>query len=60
MDNIIKYTTMLELQILKDNMYCDLIQDYDTDYMSDKELSETHNKITQIINNYYDTHTKMS
>ena len=48
---------MLELQTLKDNMYCDLIQDYDTDYMSDKELSETHNKITQIINNYYDNNS---
>jgi hypothetical protein len=45
---------MLELQILKDDMYCDLIQDYDTEYMSDKEMSETHNYITQIINNYYE------
>ena len=48
---------MLELQILKDDMYCDLIQDYDTDYMNDKELSEIHNYITQIINNYYDNNS---
>ena len=48
---------MLELQILKDDMYCDLIQDYDTEYMSDKEMSETHNYITQIINNYYDNNS---
>ena len=48
---------MLELQILKDDMYCDLIQEHDTDYMSDKELSETHNYITQIINNYYDNNS---
>ena len=48
---------MLELEQLRDEMYCDLIQDYDTDYMSDKELSETHNKITQIINNYYDNNS---
>jgi len=48
---------MLKLQTLKDNMYCDLIQDYEMEYMSDKELSITHNKITQIINNYYDNNS---
>ena len=43
---------MLELEQLRDEMYCDLIQDYEIEYMSDKELSVTHNKITEIINNY--------
>ena len=38
-------------QILRDRMYSDLVQDYDTSKMSDQELSETHDKIITIINN---------
>ena len=38
-------------QILRDEMYSDLIQDYDTSNMSERELSETHDKIITIINN---------
>ena len=38
-------------QILRDRMYSDLVQDYDTSKMSDQELSETHDEIITIINN---------
>jgi hypothetical protein len=38
-------------QILRDRMYNDLCQDYDTSKMSDQELSETHDEIITIINN---------
>jgi len=38
-------------QILRDEMYSDLIQDYDTSNMSEKELSDTHDKIITTINN---------
>ena len=36
---------------LRDEMYSDLIQDYDTSNMSEQELSDTHDKIITIINN---------
>ena len=38
-------------QILRDRMYNDLVQDYDTSNMSEQELSNTHDKIITIINN---------
>ena len=38
-------------QILRDRMYNDLVQDYDTSKMSDQKLSETHDEIITIINN---------
>ena len=41
----------IKTQILRDEMYSDLIQDYDTSKMTDQELSETHDKIITIINN---------
>ena len=41
----------IKLQQQRDDMYCDLIQDYDTKHMSEQELSDTHNKIITIINN---------
>ena len=36
---------------LRDEMYSDLIQDYDTSNMSEQELSDTHDKIITTINN---------
>ena len=41
----------IKTQILRDKMYSDLVQDYDTSNMSEQELSDTHNKIITIINN---------
>ena len=41
----------IKLQSLRDEMYCYLIQDYDTSNMSEQELSDTHDKIITIINN---------
>ena len=38
-------------KILRDEMYSDLIQDYDTSNMNEQELSNTHDKIITIINN---------
>ena len=32
-------------QILRDRMYNDIIQEYDTSKMTDKELSDTHDEI---------------
>ena len=40
-------------QILRDEMYSDLIQDYDTSKMSEQELSETHDKIIIIIDEFF-------
>ena len=40
-------------QILRDEMYSDLIQDYDTSEMSEQELSETHDKIIIIIDEFF-------
>ena len=42
------YTEQMKL---RDEMYSDLIQDYDTSNMSEQELSDTHDKIITIINN---------
>jgi hypothetical protein len=36
-------------QILRDRMYNDLVQDYDTSNMSDQELSDTHDEIITIM-----------
>ena len=41
----------IKTQILRDEMYSDLVQDYDTSTMSEQELSDTHDKIITIINN---------
>ncbi len=41
----------IKTQILRDEMYSNLVQDYDTSNMSEQELSDTHNKIITIINN---------
>ena len=41
----------IKTQILRDEMYSDLIQDYDTSNMSEQELSNTHDEIITIINN---------
>ena len=41
----------IKTQILRDEMYSDLIQDYDTSNMSEQELSDTHDKIITTINN---------
>ena len=42
---------------LRDEMYSDLIQDYDTSNMSEQELSDTHDKIITTISNYYDNNS---
>ena len=42
----------MKTQILRDRMYNDLCQDYDTSKMSDQELSDTHDKIITIITNH--------
>jgi len=39
----------MENQILRDKMYNDLIQDYDTSTMNDQQLSKLHDKIINII-----------
>ena len=41
----------IKTQILRDEMYSDLVQDYDTSNMSEQELSKTHDEIITIINN---------
>ena len=41
----------IKTQILRDEMYSDLVQDYDTSNMSEQELSDTHNKIITIVGN---------
>ena len=40
-------------QILRDEMYSDLIQDYDTSKMSEQQLSETHDEIIIIIDEFF-------
>jgi len=42
----------MKTQILRDRMYNDLCQDYDTSNMSEQELSDTHDKIITIITNH--------
>ena len=39
----------MKTQILRDRMYNDLVQDYDTSNMSDQELSDTHDEIITIM-----------
>ena len=51
LDNILNNNMNLKMknQILRDRMYNDLVQDYDTIGMSDQELSDTHDEIITIM-----------
>ena len=51
MDNILNNNMNLKMknQILRDRMYNDLVQEYDTIGMTDKELSDTHDEIITIM-----------
>jgi len=51
LDNILNNNMNLKMknQILRDRMYNDLVQDYDTIGMTDQELSDTHDEIITIM-----------